>query len=194
MRSNSLLFAGVDISSGRRPVTFAALDEDLNITLLEKWDISTALSCLLEYKNVCLVIGVPSSRSEPGAYRDFKDQIFEAGFKTLSKKNSVRQLFETSAQDCYRTWIGQNPVQRRTLEGRLQRALILYEQGLRIEDPMEIFEEITRFKLKQGSFRLENIYSSKELDALTAAYLAWMVVNHPERIVAQGEFVRPAQE
>jgi hypothetical protein len=33
---------------------------------------------------------------------------------------------------------------RRTLEGRLQRSAILYEQGLQIRDPVEIFEEITR--------------------------------------------------
>lgn len=193
MRSNSLLFAGVDISSGRKPITLVALDEDLNITLLEKWDVSMTLTCLQEYKTVCLVINIPS-RPQQSVYVAFKNQIVQAGFKPLSEKKSVRQFFETRAQDCYRVWIGQNPVPRRTLEGRLQRALVLYEQGLRIEDPMEIFEEITRFKLKQGSFRLENIYSSKELDALTAAYLAWMVVNHPERIVAQGEFVRPAQE
>ena len=50
---------------------------------------------------------------------------------------------------------------------------------------MEIFEEITRYKLIKGIFRLENVYSSKELDALAAAYLAWMSVNRPERIVVQ---------
>ena len=80
------------------------------------------------------------------------------------------------------------------MEGRLQRALILYEQALRIEDPMEIFEEITRYKLIKGNFRLENLYSSKELDALAAAYLAWMTVNRPEQIVAKGKLIQPAQE
>ena len=94
----------------------------------------------------------------------------------------------------YHEWLGQNPLPRRSLEGRLQRALVLYDQALRIEDPMEIFEEITRFKLIKGVFRLENVYASKELDALAAAYLAWMVVNRPERIVVNGEFVLPTQE
>jgi hypothetical protein len=123
---------------------------------------------------------------------DFKNQISQAGFKSLSQEDQPKRWFETNTQDCYREWIGKSPLPRRTLEGRLQRALVLYEQALRIEDPMDIFEEITRYKLIQGSFRLENIYSSKELDALAAAYLAWMTVNRPQQIVVNGEFFLPA--
>jgi hypothetical protein len=193
MQSNSLLFAGADISSGRKPVTFAALDDDLNIKLLEKWDIPAVRSYLQECKNICLAMNI-SSRSAERTYVDFKSQIAQAGFKPFSKKDISKQWLETKAQDCYREWIGRNPLPRRILEGRLQRALILYQQGLRIDDPMEIFEEITRYKLIQGIFRLENIYSSKELDALAAAYLTWISINRPEQIVATGEFVLPAQE
>jgi hypothetical protein len=194
MQPSSLLFAGTDISSGRKPVTFAALDEDSNITILEKWDMPAALAFLQENKYISLVINKPSSKIAQSTYVDFKNQIAQAGFKSISEKNSIRQSFETNAQDCFRGWLGQNPLPRRTLEGRLQRALVLYEQALRIEDPMEIFEEITRYKLIKGVFQLENVYSSKELDALAAAYLAWMIANRPERIVVQGEFVLPAQE
>jgi hypothetical protein len=194
MQSNTLLFAGVEISSGRKPVTFAALDEDSNIIILEKWDISAALSCLQEYKYVSLGISRPSSKIAQRAYVDFKNQIAQADFQSFSEKDHPKHWFETTAQDCYREWLGQNPLPRRTFEGRLQRALVLYEQALRIEDPMEIFEEITRYKLIKGVIPLENVYSSKELDALAAAYLAWMVVNRPERIVVKGGFVLPAQE
>jgi len=194
MQSNSLLFAGADISSGRKPVTLAALDEDSNITILEKWDISAALLCLQEYKNISLVINRPSSKTAQRAYVDFKNQIAQADFQAFSKKDHPKRWFETNTQDCYREWLGQNPLPRRTLEGRLQRSLILYEQALRIEDPMDIFEEITRYKLIKGIFRLENIYSSKELDALAAAYLAWMSANRSEWIVATGGLVLPAQE
>ena len=194
MVSNSSLFAGADVSSGRNPVTFAAVDEDLNITILEKWDIFGALSCLQEYKNVWFVTSRFSSKAGPETYRDFKRQMTQAGFQSFSKKENPKHWFETSAQDCYHQWVGQNPLPRRSLEGRLQRALALFEQGLRIEDPMDIFEEITRYKLIKGIFRLDNIFSSKELDALAAAYLAWQSVNRPERVVAAGEFVLPAQE
>jgi hypothetical protein len=194
MQSNTLLFVGADISSGRKPITLAALDEDSNITILEKWDISAALSYLQEFKNISLVINKPSSMLAQSTYVDFKNQIAQADFQSFSTTDHPKQWFETNAQDCYREWLGQNPLPRRILEGRLQRALVLYEQALRIEDPMEIFEEITRYKLIKGVFRLENVYSSKELDALAAAYLAWMSVNRPERIVATGELVLPTQE
>jgi hypothetical protein len=191
MQPSSLLFAGTDISSGRKPVTFAALDEDSNITILEKWDMPAALAFLQENKYISLVINKPSSKIAQKAYVDFKNQMAQAGFQSFSKKDHPKHWFETNAQNCYREWLGQNPLPRRTLEGRLQRALVLYEQALRIEDPMEIFEEITRFKLIKGVFRLENVYSSKELDALAAAYLAWMSINRPEQIVATDELVLP---
>jgi hypothetical protein len=194
MQSPSLLFAGVDISSGRTPITFAALDEDLNIMVLENRDVSAALSYLREHQNIVLVINVPSSKMGRSAFEEFKNQISRAGFKTFSKKDHTQQWFETKVQDCYREWIGENPLPRRTLEGRLQRVLVLYEQGLRIKDPMDMFEEITRYKLIHGLFKLEDIYSSKELDALGAAYMAWISVNHPGRVVVQGEFVLTAQE
>jgi len=48
--------------------------------------------------------------------------------------------------------------------------------------------------LIQGILPLENLPSSRELDALAAAYLAWMSFNRPARIAATGEFVLPAQE
>jgi len=191
MQPNSILFAGADISSGRTPITFAALDEDLNITIREKWDLPTALSCLREHENVHLALTLPSKTGQR-AYADLKNQISEAGFKPFPEKEYPKQWFETNAQDCYREWIGQNPLPRRSFEGRLQRALTLYDQGVRLEDPMEIFEEITRYKLLQGKFRLDTIYASRELDALASAYLAWMSFNRPERIVVKGEVLVPA--
>jgi len=192
MPLNSILFAGADISSGRKPITFAALDEDLKITIREKWDLPAALSCLQEHENVHLALTLPS-RPGQRVYADLKNQISEIGFKPFPEKEYPKQWLETNAQDCYREWIGQKPLPRRSFEGRLQRALTLYERGVRMEDPMEIFEEITRYKLLRGIFRLENIYSSRELDALTSAYLAWISFNRPERIVVQSELVLPAQ-
>lgn len=194
MQSDSTFFAGVEVSFGRKPITLAVLDGELNITILEKSDTPTVLACLQEYENIRLAINVPSSKTAQSAYVDLKNRIVEAGFRAFSQKDHAKQWFETDAQDCYREWIGQNPLPRRILEGRLQRALILYEHGLRIEDPMDIFEEVTRFKLIHGTFRLENVYSSKELDALVVAHLAWMCVNRPEWIVTKDELVLPTRE
>jgi hypothetical protein len=153
-----------------------------------------ALSCLKEYENIWLCVNLHSLQNEQELYTEFKKRIRQAGFKSFSTKGNGNRWLETSAQDCFRAIIGQNPLPRRTLEGRLQRSAILYEQGLQISDPVEIFEEITRYKLVQGILPLDNIYSSKELDALTAAYVAWLAVNSPGQTVMRGEFVLPAQE
>jgi hypothetical protein len=194
MPSDQILFAGVELSSGRKPVSIAGLDVDLNIVTNEMWDDSEALLRLKEYENIWLAINLPSLKRVQEAYTSFKKKLVQAGYKSYSNISSTKQFFETNAQDCFRTLSGHKLLPRRTLEGRLQRSAVLYEQGLHITDPVDIFEEITRYKLVQGILPLENIYSSKELDALVAAYLAWMAVNRPGQIVLQGEFVLPAQE
>jgi hypothetical protein len=61
-----------------------------------------------------------------------------------------------------------------TVEGRLQRQLALHERGLRIPDPMEYFEEITRHKLLNGILPQELVYPPEQLDALVAALTAWV--------------------
>jgi hypothetical protein len=192
MPSDQITFAGVELSSGRKPVTFAALDNSLNILAVEKWDVPGALSCLKDYENIWVAMNVPSRDSEP--FRDFKKKIVQSGFKIYSSKQDQRQFLVTNADDCFRALSGHRLFPRRSLEGRLQRSAILYEQGLQITDPIDIFEEFTRYKLIQGILPLENIYSSKELDALAAAYLAWIAVNRPGQIVLKGEFAVPAQE
>jgi hypothetical protein len=194
MPSDHITFVGVELSSGRKPVIFVALDNDLNIQLLENWGITEALSCLKEYGNIWLCINLHSLQREEELYTEFKRKVGQLGFKSHSKMGDTKLWLETNAQDCFHALIGQNPMPRRTLEGRLQRSAILYEQGLQIPDPVEIFEEITRYKMAQGILPLDKIYSSKELDALVAAYVAWLAANSPAQIVAQGDFVLPAQE
>jgi hypothetical protein len=100
----------------------------------------------------------------------------------------------TDAQKCFLALCGNELFARRTLEGRIQRALILYDEGLQIPDPMDFFEEITRHKLLRGILPLENIHTSKELDALVAAYMAWMTVHRPNQVTSNDNFILPAQE
>jgi hypothetical protein len=158
MPADQIIFAGVELSSGRKPVTFAALDEDLNIQILEKWDVTEALACLNEYETSSLAIHTPSLKRDQEIYKDFKRRIGQVGFRSFSDENSEKQWLETNAQDCFGALIGQKLLPRRTLEGRLQRCALLYERGLQIKDPMDIFEEITRYKLAQGILPLESIY------------------------------------
>jgi hypothetical protein len=192
MPSDQITFAGVELSSGRKPLTFAALDDGLNILAVEKWDIPETLSCLKDYKNIWVAINLPTRAQE--VYNEFKKKLGQSGFKSYSNKNDPKQFLVTSAQDCFHALSGHKLFPQRSMEGRLQRSAILFEQGLQITDPIDIFEEFTRYKLIQGILPLENIYSMKELDALAAAYLAWIAVNRPGQIVLKGEFALPAQE
>jgi len=194
MASDPIIYAGVEFSSGRKPVTFAALDEGLKIRMLERWDTSEVVSCLQNHENGWLAINVPSSKRGQEIQADLKEKLAQTGFKPFSYQNNRKQWIETSPQDCFRAWSGKNLLPARTLEGRLQRTAILYEQGLQLKDPVDMFEEITRYKLVQGILPLENLHSSKELHALVAAYLAWMCVNRPAQIAPKGGFALPVQE
>jgi hypothetical protein len=137
-------------------------------------------------------MSLPARKSE--AYNDFRKKIIHSGFKFYSNRQDPKQFLVTNAQDCFQVLSGHRLLPRRSLEGRLQRSAILYEQELQITDPIDIFEEITRFKLIQGILPLENIYSSRQLDALVAAYLAWLAVNRPGQIALTAEFALPAKE
>lgn len=194
MATEQIIFAGVEFSSGRKPLTFAGLDKELNIKILEKWDSSDILSGLEGYEEVSLAINIPTSKSSQASYTNFNKKLTQAGFSPISKKSVSRQWLETNAQDCFQALSGHNVLPRRTLEGRLQRCAILYEQGLLLTDPVDMLEEITRYKLIQGILPLEKLPSINELDALVAAYLAWISVNRPGQMVQRGGLALPASE
>ena len=78
------------------------------------------------------------------------------------------------------------PLSKPTLEGRLQRKLLLYERGVGLKDPMDFFEEITRHRLVRGILPLELVYTPEQLDALVAAYTAYMAATKPEEILFIG--------
>ncbi len=97
------------------------------------------------------------------------------------------QVLETHPHAVFCVLLGKQPLLKPTLEGRLQCQLILHEQGLQIRDPMDFFEEITRYRLLQGVLPLEYVYLPEELDALAAAYVAFLVATQPEAVIAIGE-------
>jgi hypothetical protein len=94
---------------------------------------------------------------------------------------------ETHPHACFCVLLGQNPLPRPTLEGRLQRQLVLYEQGIGIRDPMNFFEEITRHKLFKGTLPTDQIYTAEEQDAIAAAFTAYQAGCHPERTMQMGD-------
>ena len=118
---------------------------------------------------------------------DLYHRIDQAGFNQYPAENASRQWLETHPQAAFCTLLGKLPLPKPTLEGRLQRQIALYEQGVGIKDPMEFFEEITRHKLLHGVLPMELVYAAEELDTLMAAYMAFYVTNCPQEMMLIGD-------
>ena len=121
------------------------------------------------------------------------------GYRLYPTSDHSLAWLEVYPHACFCALLGATPFPKHTLEGRIQRQLILYEQDLHIPDPMRLFEEITRHRLLQGILPLENLYQPGELDALAGAYTAWAAANHPEQIMMlghpdEGQIVLPVSE
>jgi hypothetical protein len=126
-------------------------------------------------------------------------KLEKMGFQKYPGKDSAYQILETNPHACYCVMAGQVPLARLSLEGRIQRQIILYEQGLRIKDPMDFFEEITRYKLSKGIWPMELLYEPDQLDSLAAAYTAWLTQHKKESIsmigdTKEGMMVLPEKE
>ncbi len=126
-------------------------------------------------------------------------KLAEMGFQPYPAENASRQWLETHPHVAFCALLGQLPLSKPTLEGRLQRQLGLYELGVGIKDPMDFFEEITRHRLVKGILPVEIIYFPEQLDALVAAYTAYVAANKPGEILCigakeEGRIVLPVGE
>lgn len=109
------------------------------------------------------------------------------GYKKFPAQEPERQLLETSSEVVFQIWINDGTLlEAKTLEGRLQRQLILYILGLPVNNPLKIFEEITRHRLFQGIIPTETIYSPAEINAIATAYFAWLAFSKPDSIMLFG--------
>lgn len=113
-------------------------------------------------------------------------KLSKMGFKSYPEDGASHQWLETHPHAAFCVLLGECPLQKSTLEGRLQRELILYENGVRIKDPMDFFEEVTRHKLIRGILPMELVRLPEQLDALVAAYTAWMSAEKPNEVTRIG--------
>ena len=123
------------------------------------------------------------------------------GFKPYAaNEDAPLQMLETQTDAIFHLLTGNEPAEDRSLEGRLQRQLVLYDRDMPVTDPMKLFEEITRFRLLKGELAVNDVLSTGELNALTAAWLAWLAVNEPDNMqkfgtAEEGEiYLPPAKE
>ncbi len=147
-----------------------------------------------------VVSGTPSSVRLSPAWMQMGFELYHelenAGFASYTKMQPY-QFLETNPHASFCAMIGSVPLSKTSLEGRLQRQLLLYEHGVRIKDPMDFFEEITRYKLAKGVWPMELLYLPEQLDALVAAYTAWMAITKPNGVLMigdeeEGKIVLPA--
>jgi hypothetical protein len=96
------------------------------------------------------------------------------GFKPFPAADAARQWLETHPHAAFCVLLDRGPLPKPSLEGRLQRALALFERGVRIQDPMIFLEEITRHRLLHGLLPTDVVLPPTQLDALVAAYTAWI--------------------
>lgn len=126
-------------------------------------------------------------------------ELINIGFTPYAPLDDPRQFLETHPYACYCVLVEGVPFSKPTLEGRLQRQLILNSKQVHIADGMDFFEEITRFRLIKGILPTDVLHSPEQLDVLIAAYTAWHTINQPEEIVIlgseeEGQMVLPVRE
>lgn len=113
-------------------------------------------------------------------------KLSKLGFKPFPDESASHQWLETHPHAAFCALLGCAPLPKPTLEGRLQRALAIYERGVRIRDPMSFLEEITRHRLLHGTLPMELTLSPAQLDALVAAYTAWLAAAKPAELTRLG--------
>jgi len=119
-------------------------------------------------------------------------RLYEAlkadGYRTYQPySDAPQQVLEVHPHASYAVLLGHIPFLKDSLEGRMQRQLVLFNEGLDVPDPMDCFEEITRHHLLEGTLTLPGLLTHDELDALISAYTACLAALHPERVTLAGD-------
>lgn len=114
-------------------------------------------------------------------------RLGKLGYTFYPDPDSRRQMLEVYPHASYTVLIGRPPFSKDTLEGRLQRQLVLHNKNIEVPDPMRLFEEITRYRLMNGILPQDGLYTQGELDAIIAAYTAWMAATNPSATLALGD-------
>jgi hypothetical protein len=114
------------------------------------------------------------------------DEIHKLGYEQYPHASAEKQFFECQGEAVFWSLLGHSPLRKDTLEGSLQRQLVLGMCNLPVPDAMLFFEEITRHRLLNNKLPTDNLYASAELNTLAAAYTAWLAGSQPEKIAAIG--------
>jgi hypothetical protein len=98
-----------------------------------------------------------------------------------------RMLIEVQPHASFTALLDHRPFLKRDLEGRMQRQLVLFLEGLDVPNPMLAVEEISRHRLLTGNLPFDALYGPDQLDTLMAAFVAFLVGVKPERVCQVGD-------
>jgi len=231
-------FIGIDPTAGRRPFTYAALDNDLHLLALGEGRLEDILAFAAGQRQAWVAVCAPRQPNQgvmkrneirkrlspmpaTGRWVDFRlaDYLLRQhnisipqtpakiedcsnwmqmgfylyrglerlGFQPYLTPGADLQSLEVYPYAAYAIMLEVLPFPKYSLEGRLQRQLALFERKVKLPDPLLVFEEITRFKLLKGILPLDQLYNTGELDALVAAYTAWLAANHSDQVSLLGD-------
>jgi hypothetical protein len=126
-------------------------------------------------------------------------ELGHLGYQPFPTHEAACQWLEVHPQAAFCALLGRQPLPKPSLEGRLQRALVLFERGVALGDPMAFLEEITRHRLLLGSLPMEMLPGPSQLDALIAAFTSWVALTKPGEITRvgneqEGHIVLPVPE
>ncbi|RLD08279.1 MAG: hypothetical protein DRI56_05655 [Chloroflexota bacterium] len=237
MLFHNTTFIGIDPTAGERPITYVALDSDLQLLAISKGDMHAVLAFVGGQRSACVAINAPRRPNQklmrredirqklspppaPGRWENFRvaeyllyqhniriphtsaeiekcpawmkvgfelyRRLEKFGYQTFPQKENPQQFLEVYPYASYAALLGILPFKKKTLEGRLQRQVLLHTKAIEVPNAMRIFEEITRHKILQGILPLDSLYSAEELDALVAAYTAWLAATTPKQIMQIG--------
>ncbi|MCJ7715195.1 MAG: DUF429 domain-containing protein [Anaerolineales bacterium] len=244
------IFIGIDPPSGEKSLTYAALDQELNLIALARGDLNTVSAFAGGQNSAFVAVNAPrrvnqglmnkesvrnslSPQPNPGRWTTFRvaeyslfqrnirivntpgdvescsgwmrtgflmyQRLQDLGYKDYPAENHKQQVLEVYPHAAFTVLLKRVPYLKKTLEGRLQRQLILHSLSVDVPDPMRIFEEFTRYKILQGQLPLDGLFSVEELEALIAAYIAWKAAVEPDEITRvgdpkEGEIVLPGTD
>ena len=167
-----------------------------------RWENSRLAEYLLRKHNIHIPLTPNIDHDCPNWMRqgfELFRRLLKIGYQLFPRPGAERLCLEVYPHAAFSVLLGLIPFGKNTLEGRLQRQLVLFEQKVEVPDPMRFFEEITRHRLLKGVLPADILYTPGELDALVAAYTSLLAASQPEKILMlgdpeEGQVVIPAVE
>ncbi len=200
MAAQPAVYIGIEPGSSRKAGALVVLDDHQTIQAQGRGDLAGVLAFTAGVVSAVVAVNAPAQAGavendmleqgvwpyqHPAALRrgqELHGRLAGMGYSVFPTPDSPRQILQTPAEAAYRSLLEQRPLELHTLEGRLQRQLVLADCGVKVPDAMDFFEEITRRRLLRGLLPLDNIFSADELNALICAHVAWRAARQPESL------------